>query len=104
MATLFYFEAKLKIGKEQKFLQFVNGPKGFAITKAKLGFISAEVGLSKDDAGQTTFHLWEKWERMEDFENYGPDPEGLPGAEFEKIFADCIDGAPRELVPAIMEI
>ena len=61
MPTLFYFEAKLKIGKEERFLQFVNGPKGFAITKSKPGFISAEVGLSKDGVGQTTFHLWEKW-------------------------------------------
>ena len=104
MATLFYFVAKLKIWKEQKFLQFVNGPKGFAITKAKPGFISAEVGLSKDDAGQTKFHLWEKWEKMEDFENYGEDPERLTGAEFKKSFVDCIDGAPREFFTETMKV
>lgn len=54
--------------------------------------------------GQTTFHLWEKWEKLEDFENYGQDPERLPGAEFEEIFADCIDGVPREIFPEIMEV
>ena len=43
-------------------------------------------------------------EKLEDFENYGQDPERLPGAEFEEIFADCIDGVPREIFPEIMEV
>ena len=41
---------------------------------------------------------------MEAFENYGNDLEKLQCAEFKKIFADCIDGAPRELFPKIMEV
>jgi len=41
---------------------------------------------------------------MEDFENYGEDPERLPGAEFKKSFVDCIDGAPREFFTETMKV
>ena len=70
MTTLLYAEIKLKADMKDEFLDLVNSPEGFPITKSKPGFISAETAISTDESGQNTFHLWEKWEKIEDFENY----------------------------------
>ena len=41
------------------------------------GFISAETAISEDEAGDSTFHLWEKWGNISDFENYAASPHDL---------------------------
>ena len=74
MTTLLYAEIKLKADMKDEFLDLVNSPEGFPITKSKPGFISAETAISTDESGQNTFHLWEKWEKMEDFENLPSSP------------------------------
>ena len=62
MPTLLYAEIKLKADMKDDFLDLINSPEGFSITKSKPGFISAETAMSADESGQHTFHLWEKWE------------------------------------------
>ena len=57
MPTLIYAEIKLKANMKDEFLDLVNSPEGFPITKSKSGFISAETAMSTDESGQHTFHL-----------------------------------------------
>ena len=57
MPTLIYAEIKLKSNMKDEFLDLVNSPEGFPITKSKFGFISAETAMSTDVSGQHTFHL-----------------------------------------------
>ena len=65
-----YAEIKLKADTKDEMLYLVNSSEGFPITKSNPGFIPAETAMSTDESGQNIFHLCEKWEKMEDFENY----------------------------------
>ena len=58
MPTLLYAEIKLKADMKDDFLDLINSPEGFTITKSKPGFISAETAMSTNESGQHTFHLW----------------------------------------------
>ena len=68
MTALLYAELQFKSGKKGELLDLISSPEGFPITKSKPGFISVETGISTDESGRITFHLWEKWEKMENFE------------------------------------
>ena len=104
MPTLLYAEFKLKAGMKDEFLDLINSPQRFPITKSKPGFISAETGISKDESGQSTFHLWEKWEKMEDFENYMKDHNRDPECDFMQKWAGMMDGPPKMVFPEILDL
>ena len=104
MPTLIYAEIRLKAGTKDEFLDLVNSPEGFPITKSKPGFISAETAISTDESGQNTFHLWEKWEKMGDFEHYMQDPNRNPEGEFMQKWLNCMDGEPKMVFPEILNL
>ena len=55
MTTLLYAEIKLKADMKDEFLDLVNSPEGFPITKSKPGFISdPEVIRMRQEAGVDT--------------------------------------------------
>ena len=54
--------------QKERFLELSGGSSGLPLTRTMSGFISAETTISENEAGQSTFHLWEKWEHMSDFE------------------------------------
>ena len=103
MAVLCYTEIKLKKDKKDEFLDLLNSPKGFPITKSKPGFISVESGVSKDDSSQSTVHFWGKWEKREDFENYLKDPNRDPESEYMQKSAGMTDGPPKMVFLEIIE-
>ncbi len=78
-------------------MDLLKSPKGFAIAKSKPGLISLESGVSKDDSGQSTVHIWCKWEKMEDYENYAKDPNRDPESEYNQKLAGMTDG-PAKIV------
>ena len=104
MPTLLYAEIKLKAAMKDDFLDLINSPEGFSITKSKSGFISAETAMSADESGQHTFHLWEKWEKMEDFQNYMQDPNRDPECEFMKKWETMMDGPPKMIFPELLDL
>jgi len=103
MPTLLYAEIKLKADMKDDFLDLINSPEGFSITKSKPGFISAETAMSTDESGQHTFHLWEKWEKMEDFQNYMQDPNRDPECDFMKKWTSTMDGPPKMIFPELLD-
>ena len=103
MPTLLYAEIKLKADMKDDFLDLINSPEGFSITKSKPGFISAETAMSTDESGRHTFHLWEKWEKMEDFQNYMQDPNRDAECEFMKKWETMMDGPPKMIFPELLD-
>ena len=103
MPTLLYAEIKLKADMKDDFLDLINSPEGFSITKSKPGFISAETAMSTDESGQHTLHLWEKWEKMEDFQNYMQDPIRDPECAFMQRWASMMDGPPKMIFPELLD-
>ena len=92
MAVLYLSKIKIKKDKKDELVDLLKSPKGFAIAKSKPGFISLESGGSTDDSGQSTVHIWCKWEKREDFENYAKDPNRDPESEYNKKMAGMTDG------------
>jgi len=54
--------------------------------------------------GQNTFHLWEKWEQMEDFENYMQDPNRNPECAFMQKWETMMDGPPKMVFPELLDL
>ena len=97
MAVLYHTEIKIKKDKKDEFVDLLKSPEGFPTTKSKPGLITLESGVSTDDSGQSTVHIWCKWEKMEDFENYLKDPNRNepnqdPESEYAQKQADMTDG------------
>ena len=92
MAVLYISKIKIKKDKKDEFLDLLKSPKGFAIAKSKPGLISLESGVSTDDSGQSTVHIWCKWEKREDYENYTKDPNRDPESEYMQKSAGMTDG------------
>ena len=84
-------------------MDLLKSPKGFAITKSKPGFISLKSGVSTDDSGQSTVHIWCKWEKREDFENYAKDPNRDPESEYIQKFSGMTDGPAKMVWLEIIE-
>ena len=104
ISTLLYAEIKLKADMKDAFLDLINSPEWFSITKSKPGFISSETAMSTDESGQRTFHPWEKWEKMEDFENYMQDPNRDPECKFMQKWAGTMDGPPKMIFPELLDL
>ena len=92
MAVLYLSKIKIKKDKKDELVDLLKSPEGFPTTKSKPGLISLESGVSTDDSGQSTVHIWCKWEKMEDFENYTKDPNRDLESEYNKKLADLTDG------------
>ena len=85
----------LKVGNVKDFEELCNSTEGFAITKKQKGFVSAEWMVSTSKIGKASFHLWEKWEAVQDFENYMQTPKRALGSDFEKAVSKWADGDVR---------
>ena len=102
MTQLLYAEIKLNTGSEEEFLDLIRSPLGLPLTKAMTGFISAETAMSTDETGQSTFHLWEKWKNMADFENYMASPNRDPECDFMQKWTGMMSDAPRMVFPELL--
>ena len=102
MTQLLYAEIKLNKGSEEEFLDLIRSPLGLPLTKSMTGFISAETAMSTDEAGQSTFHLWEKWKNMTDFENYMASPNRDPKCDFMQKWTGMMSDAPRMVFPELL--
>ena len=102
MTQLLYAEMKLK--DKEKFLELCRGKVGLPLTRSMPGFISAETAISEDKSGQSTFHLWEKWENMSDFENYMAHPNRDMESDFMKGWVGSMDDPPRMIFPDFVTI
>ena len=85
-------------------LELCRGPTGLPLTKSMPGFISAETAISEDEVGDSTFHLWEKWQNMSDFENYMAIPDRDMGSDFMKGWIETMDGPPKMIFPNFVTI
>ena len=97
MAVLYLSKIKIKKDKKDELVDLLKSPKGFALTKSKPGLITLESGVSKDDSGQSTVHIWCKWEKMEDYEIYTKDPNRDPESEYMQKTTGMTDG-PAKIV------
>ena len=92
MTVLYISKIKIKKDKKDELVDLLKSPEGFPTTKSKPGLISLESGVSTDDSGQSTVHIWCKWEKREDFENYAKDPNRDPESEYNQKLAGMTDG------------
>ena len=97
MAVLYLSEMKIKKDKKDELVDLLKSPEGFPTTKSKPGLITLESGVSTDDSGQSTVHIWCKWEKREDYENYTKDPNRDPESEYGQKSAGMTDG-PAKIV------
>ena len=103
MAVLYLSKIKIKKDKKDELVDLLKSPEGFPTTKSKPGLISLESGVSTDDSGQSTVHIWCKWEKREDFENYTKDPNRDPESEYIQKFEGMTDGPPKMVWLEIIE-
>jgi quinol monooxygenase YgiN len=95
MSETVYIEIPLKPAHTKDFSNLCNSDEGFALTKQQVGFISAEWMITTAEDGTACFHLWEKWESQETFNNYFKIPERGEGSQFEAAMINWAAGEPR---------
>jgi len=86
----------IKKEKKDTWASLLKSEFGLAYTRTMTGFISAEHGFSESDVGTVVWHLWEKWQYKEDYENYMKKPHRAEGSKFMKTVMECLDGETSE--------
>ena len=78
MSELFFGDIPIAEAKLDDWIALIyDNPAGLALTKTMPGFISAETAIMTEENGQTSFLIWEKWQRQEDFAHYNQQPDRL---------------------------
>ena len=96
MSELFFGDIPIAEAKLDDWIALIyDNPAGLALTKTMPGFISAETAIMTEENGQTSFLIWEKWERQEDFAHYNQQPDRLEVSDCMKQFFACVRGAPK---------
>ena len=96
MSELFFGDIPIAEAKLDDWIALIyDNPAGLALTKTMPGFISAETAIMTDENGQTSFLIWEKWERQEDFAHYNQKPDRLEDSDYMKQFLPVLAVRPR---------
>ena len=87
----------IKQDKKEIWISLLNSKIGLPYTKTMDGFISAEHGISKDKDNNLIWHLWEKWQTKEDYNQYTLTAPRQDGSEFSNALMECLGGDPSEI-------
>ena len=70
---------------------------GLPYTKTLPGLSSAEHRFSQDKDNNLIWHLWEKWQTKEDYQNYISTPLRSKTSKFMEVVLECSNGEMKEI-------